>query len=440
MGYPQAAGAVPPGGGPNRHPEWLKDDGPEASTTPDAAPEPPVSSVGLTEMALDAGNAPEEFRAHPDWRDPIPSIADAPSLGVGLRRAREVSGKSLAQLSAVTRVPQKYLTALEQGEHSALPSRVFTLGYVRAYAGALGLDEQLAVERYKREAPDGDKIAPLQPPAGVAFAEVRRHSPRVIAAVAALVIAVVGWNVFQRVSHMRSPPPAVISETPESWTLGAVPGQTQGLTEISLDVPRPAPPDQTVPVMYLTPGLEAELLGLDPEDADAAAAALADAASRRDGPVQAAFNPRGAVYGAAAGDSQVTLQARRPTTLVVRLADGRVLFARQMAAGEAWRAPIGVPATIDASEPALIGVYLNGESDGVLASQLTPLNQLNARATTLARQAQAQAEAESRAEAARRAAAAAEAPATPAAHAAAPVAATAVPAVAPTAGSVPPVG
>ncbi|MFN5211140.1 helix-turn-helix domain-containing protein, partial [Brevundimonas sp.] len=347
---------------------------------PDATPGSLVSSVGLTEMALDAGNAPEEFRAHPDWREPIPSIADAPSLGVGLRRAREVSGKSLAQLSAITRVPQKYLTALEQGEHSALPSRVFSLGYVRAYAGALGLDEQLAVERYKREAPDGDTIAPLQPPAGVAFAEVRRHSPRVIAAAAVLVIAVVGWNVFQRVNHMRSPPPAVISEVPESWTLGAVPGQSRGLTEISLDVPRPAPPDQTVPVMYLTPGLEAQLLGLDPDDAEAAAAALAAAASRREGPVQAAFNPRGAVYGAAGGDSQVTLQARRPTTLVVRLSDGRVLFARQLAAGEAWRAPVGVPATIDASEPGLIGVYLNGESDGVLASQLTPLNQLNARA------------------------------------------------------------
>ena len=408
---------------------------------PDATPGSLVSSVGLTEMALDAGNAPEEFRAHPDWREPIPSIADAPSLGVGLRRAREVSGKSLAQLSAITRVPQKYLTALEQGEHSALPSRVFSLGYVRAYAGALGLDEQLAVERYKREAPDGDTIAPLQPPAGVAFAEVRRHSPRVIAAAAALVIAVAGWNVFQRVNHMRSPPPAVISEVPESWTLGAVPGQSRGLTEISLDVPRPAPPDQTVPVMYLTPGLEAQLLGLDPDDAEAAAAALAAAASRREGPVQAAFNPRGAVYGAAGGDSQVTLQARRPTTLVVRLSDGRVLFARQLAAGEAWRAPVGVPATIDASEPGLIGVYLNGESDGVLASQLTPLNQLNARAATLARQAQAQAEAEARAEAARRAAAAAaESPATPSAPATAPVVAAASPAAAPPTAMVAPVG
>ena len=355
-------------------------------------------------MALDAGNAPDEFRAHPDWKEPMPSIAEAPSLGAGLRRAREMSGKTFDELSAVTRVHKKYLIALEQGEHSILPSRVFTLGYVRAYASALGIDEQLAVERYKREAPDGDKVAPLQPPTGVAFAEVRRQSPRVIAAAAALILAVVGWNVFQRVSHMRAEAPAAIVETPESWTLGAVPGQADGLTEISLGAPRPAPADQTVPAMYLTPGLEAQLLGIEAEDPEATAAAVAAARARP--PVQAAFNPRGAVYGADSTSSQVTLQARKATTLVVRHADGRVLFARQLAAGEAWRAPVGVPATVDASEPDAIGVYLNGESDGVLAATLTPLAQLNAKAERAARAAAAQAEAEARAEAARRAAAA----------------------------------
>ena len=355
-------------------------------------------------MALDAGNAPDEFRAHPDWKEPMPSIAEAPSLGAGLRRAREMSGKTFDELSAVTRVHKKYLIALEQGEHSILPSRVFTLGYVRAYASALGIDEQLAVERYKREAPDGDKVAPLQPPTGVAFAEVRRQSPRVIAAAAALILAVVGWNVFQRVSHMRAEAPAAIVETPESWTLGAVPGQADGLTEISLGAPRPAPADQTVPAMYLTPGLEAQLLGIEAEDPEATAAAVAAARARP--PVQAAFNPRGAVYGADSTSSQVTLQARKATTLVIRHADGRVLFARQLAAGEAWRAPVGVPATVDASEPDAIGVYLNGESDGVLAATLTPLAQLNAKAERAARAAAAQAEAEARAEAARRAAAA----------------------------------
>lgn len=388
MGYPQSDRENPPGGGPNRHPNWLRDG--EASDTTGASPTAPATSLGLADMALDAGNAPDEFRAHPDWREPAPSITDAPSLGAGLRRAREASGRSLAELSSETRVHSKYLTALEQGEYSSLPSRVFTLGYVRAYASALGLDEQLAVERYKREAPGGETVAPLQAPTGVAFAEVRRHSPRVIAAVVALVVAVIGWNVFQRLNHMRAATPSAIVETPESWSLGAVPGQT-GLTELSLTEAQPAPPDQTTPVLYVTPGLEAELLGLDADDPDGAAAI---ALAREAPPVQAAFNPRGAVYGAEAALSNVTIQATRPASLVVRLPDGRVMFARQLAAGESWRAPLGVSATVDVSDPRAFDIYMNGERADPLGAALTPLSQLNARAETRARQAAAQAEAE----------------------------------------------
>ena len=65
----------------------------------------PAPRVGSGVMALDTGNVPEEFRAHPDWKDVVPSITDAPTLGEGLRLAREQSGQSLAQLAAVTRVP-----------------------------------------------------------------------------------------------------------------------------------------------------------------------------------------------------------------------------------------------------------------------------------------------------------------------------------------------
>jgi hypothetical protein len=329
-------------------------------------------------MALDTGNVPEEFRAHPDWKDVVPSITDAPTLGEGLRLAREQSGQSLAQLAAVTRVPPRYLTALEQNDFSVLPNRVFSIGYVRAYAGALGLDEQLAVERFKRESPDPS--VPLQPPVGVAFQEVKRYSPRVIAGIAVVAIAVVGWNVFQRVSLMRAPQPSDIAEVPESWTLGSVPGQ-QGWLRLS--APRPAPPDQTVPALYITPGLEAELGGVDPASPEGLAAAAAGPTV----PVQKAFNPRGAIYGASAGGSAVILQARKAAGLVVSMADGRVLFARQLAAGEAWRAPAGVTATINASDFAAFDIYLNGEHGGVLEAERTPLAQLNARAQSLARQA-----------------------------------------------------
>ena len=335
-------------------------------------------------MALDTGTVPDEFRAHPDWKDPVPSITDAATLGDGLRHARELSGKSIAELAADTRVHERYLKALEQNNPSALPSRVFAIGYVRAYAGALGLDEQLAVERYKRETPDGS--VPLQAPTGVAFQEVRRYSPRIVGVIAMVAVAVIGWNVFQRVSLIRAPQPSDIAEIPESWSLGEVPGQ-MGLR---VGAPQPAPADQTVPALYITPGLEAQLMGIDPEDTAALAAATAAPST----PVQAAFNPRGAVYGASATASHVVLQARKAGALVVRLADGRVLFARQLAAGEAWRAPDGVAATIDVSDPAAFDVYLNGEHGGALTGVLTPLSQLHSRAAAVARQTAAQVQAE----------------------------------------------
>lgn len=327
-------------------------------------------------MALDAGNAPEEFKSHPDWKDIAPSIIEASTLGDGLRRAREQSGKSMAELAAETKVHPRFLTALEQNDWSSLPSRVFAIGYVRGYAAALGLDEQLAVERFKRESPDTS--APLKAPIGVAFEDVRRYSPRIIAGVAAIAVAVIGWNVFQRVNLRHEARPSDIAAVPESWRLGEVPGQASA---INLGAPRAAPPDQTTPALYITPGLETQLTGVDPNDP----AVIAAAEAANNAPVQRAFNPRGAVYGAPATASYVVLQARKAGPLVVRLGDGQALFARQMAAGEAWRAPIGVSAVIDVPDPAAFDVYLNGEHGGVLPSLLTPLAQLNNRAEQAAR-------------------------------------------------------
>src|SRR5690606_24080497 len=176
--------------------------------------------------------------------------------------------------------------------------------------------------------------------------------------------------------------PSALAEVPESWTLGAVPGQAQ---EMRLTAPRPAPPDQTVPALYITPGLETELTGIDPTSPEGLAAAAADAP-----PVQKAFNPRGAIYGASASASDVVLQARKSAYLIVRMGDGRVLFARQLAPGDAWRAPTGVAATVEVQDVSAFDIYLNGEHGGVLEAAQTSLNQLNQRAQALARQAAAE--------------------------------------------------
>lgn len=327
-------------------------------------------------------------------------LDQAETLGEALREARERSGYSLQQFEAHTRVHRRHLAALEQNQWSALPSRIFAIGYVRAYAQALGLDEHHAVERLKRESPDS--TVPLQAPTGVDFQEMRRRSPRIVAAVVVLVLAVVVWNVVVRVARLDAPHPSAITQTPEDWAEMA-----DAESAITLGAPLPAPPDQTTPEMYITPGLEAELSGVDPEDASAMAAAVAVNAP----PVQRAFNPRGAVYGAPANASRVILQARKPTTLVVRISDSRVLFARAMAEGDSWRAPLATAATIDVPEVEAFDLYLNGEHAGHLARPVMPLAQLNAQAEAAARQAEVRQAA--RLEAQRAQAAAAQTPVEP---------------------------
>lgn len=306
----------------------------------------------------------------------------AETLGEALREARERSGASLLQLETHTRVHRRHLAALEQNDWSGLPSRIFAIGYVRAYAQALGLDEHHAVERLKRESPDS--TVPLQAPTGADLQEMRRRSPRIIAVVVALVVGVVIWNVVVRISRVEPVHPSAITETPEDWAQLA-----DADAAMTLGAPLPAPPDQTTPQMYITPGLEAQLTGVDPEDAAAVAAAAAAAAP----PVQRAFNPRGAVYGAPANASRVILQARKPTTLVVRISENRVLFARAMAEGDSWRAPLGVTATIDAPEVEAFDLYLNGEHAGMLPRPVMPLAQLNAQAEAAVREAEARQEA-----------------------------------------------
>lgn len=360
-------------------------------------------------MTLSAGSGPDQSQASSDGQDMGHVLDAAATLGEGLRTARDRSGKSLAELAAETKVHRRFLTALEQNDWSSLPSRVFAIGYVRAYAAALGLDEQSAVERFKRESPD--TTTPLKPPVGIAFEDMKRQSPRIVAGIAVVVLAVIGWNVFQRISLLRAPRASDIAAVPDTWRARA-----DG-APIALGAPRAAPPDQTTPALYVTPGLEAQLAGVDPADPEAMAAL---AAAKDQGPVQKAFNPRGAVYGAPANASQVVIQARKPGALVVRVGDGQALFARQMAAGEAWRAPLAAAATIDVSDPAAFDVYLNGEYGGPLPAVLTPLAQLNARAGQATRQlaeaqARAQAQAQAQAQAAARVPAAAPSPAPPSA-------------------------
>jgi cytoskeletal protein RodZ len=95
--------------------------------------------------------------------DPTPQTPPA-SVGEQLRRARESKKLSLEQAAYQTHIRLRYLSALETDEHSAFPSVAQARGFLRAYAGHLGLDESGLLTLL-------DGKAPGTPPASQAIAE-----------------------------------------------------------------------------------------------------------------------------------------------------------------------------------------------------------------------------------------------------------------------------
>jgi cytoskeletal protein RodZ len=80
-------------------------------------------------------------------------------LGSYLRRQREARGMTLAQLSRATKIKEASLAALEESRFDALPARVFVVGYVGAYARAVGADPGEALARLSDDAPAAPMVA-----------------------------------------------------------------------------------------------------------------------------------------------------------------------------------------------------------------------------------------------------------------------------------------
>ncbi|MFH2009158.1 MAG: helix-turn-helix domain-containing protein [bacterium] len=75
------------------------------------------------------------------------------SLGLRLRKERELRGISLEEVSSVTRVRLVYLRHLEEDGFESLPADVYVRGYIRSYARFLGIDAERCIEQYSLQSP-----------------------------------------------------------------------------------------------------------------------------------------------------------------------------------------------------------------------------------------------------------------------------------------------
>jgi cytoskeletal protein RodZ len=83
-------------------------------------------------------------------------------IGSSLREARLRQNLDFPELEERTKIRPKYLRALEDERFDLLPAPTYVRGFLRSYAGALGLDGQPFVDEYNSRFTVGEDDAPLR--------------------------------------------------------------------------------------------------------------------------------------------------------------------------------------------------------------------------------------------------------------------------------------
>lgn len=73
------------------------------------------------------------------------------TVGARLKAARTKKKLSLEDIAAQTRIPLRHLEAVEQSAWERLPAPTYTIGFAKAYAGAVGLDRAEVSEQLREE-------------------------------------------------------------------------------------------------------------------------------------------------------------------------------------------------------------------------------------------------------------------------------------------------
>ncbi|HWC63203.1 MAG TPA: helix-turn-helix domain-containing protein, partial [Rhizomicrobium sp.] len=140
------------------------------------------------------------------------------TVGQELRAARMRRGDDLATVSRVLKIRKDHLEAVEQDNFAGLPGKAYAIGFVRSYAGYLGLDPVHILERYKQEI-SGRHDMPLPTDAGL-HAEDSRYLPygwRILAGVILLALAYGAWHLVAGgpTPQPVPPPPSLAPARPQ---------------------------------------------------------------------------------------------------------------------------------------------------------------------------------------------------------------------------------
>lgn len=135
-------------------------------------------------------------------------------VGAVLADARVAAGLEITDIARDTRVPARHLAAIEADAHDSLPALPYAIGFVKAFARAVGIDPEAAGAQFRAET---SKVPHTPAPPPMSPLDERRLPPRglvtvSIVAVLAVIGGVVAWSAGA--FDTKVPQPAVVAAAP----------------------------------------------------------------------------------------------------------------------------------------------------------------------------------------------------------------------------------
>lgn len=150
-----------------------------------------------------------------------------PTLAQIFKKAREKNNLDLEQLSALLKIPVKYLANMEKGNYEKLPGKAYIFGFVNKYVKLLNLNKEEIIEQYKKEFSEPIKEAPLP---------LLRYSrilitPKLITLIAVIVVIIFSIFYFWKQINLLTSLPNLVIESPLQDNLEAPNVSIQGKTD-----------------------------------------------------------------------------------------------------------------------------------------------------------------------------------------------------------------
>ena len=82
-------------------------------------------------------------------KDPL--VGEMELIGARLNQARKTANLALQDIADRTKISLRFLTAIENDDFLVLPGGVYIFGFTKAFARAVGLDEESLVAALKEK-------------------------------------------------------------------------------------------------------------------------------------------------------------------------------------------------------------------------------------------------------------------------------------------------